>query len=83
MPFIVYEKFLTQNDRQVCGVCAPFHGQIFKQGEGPRPGLVQTQDIASHPGCRCRRVHHTTEFIPDIPPIIIIPAPPEPKDKEE
>ena len=76
MPFITYEKFLTKLDAAVCPICRPFHGKVFKKGEGPQPG------ISTHYGCRCRRVHHSTIFVPEYIPIDPRPREEEYKDNE-
>lgn len=69
--FITYEIFLTQLDQKVCSICRPFHGQIFKKGEGPIPR------ISTHPTCRCRRQHHSTVFVP-----VVIPVDEEPDEEK-
>jgi hypothetical protein len=41
-------RWVTAGDERTCPVCAPLHGQIFREGEGPFPPL--------HRSCRCQRV---------------------------
>ena len=41
-------RWVTAADERTCPVCAPLHGQVFPEGEGPMPPL--------HRSCRCQRV---------------------------
>lgn len=42
------QRWVTAADERTCPVCAPLHGQLFRNDEGPTPPL--------HRSCRCRRV---------------------------
>lgn len=46
-------RWLTAGDERTCPVCAPLHGLIFRNDEGPHPPL--------HRSCRCRRAHAGVE----------------------
>lgn len=44
----IRSRWVTAGDERTCPVCAPLHGQIFREGEGPMPPL--------HRSCRCQRI---------------------------
>ena len=43
------EQWITRDDKQVCRVCGPRHGNYYLPGEGPMPGWDCLGD------CRCER----------------------------
>jgi hypothetical protein len=53
MASVIWERWVASLDASTCLVCLGLHGQLFRQGEGPRPGL--------HINCRCVRVFHYEE----------------------
>lgn len=48
------QRWVTASDERTCPVCAPLHGQVFLDGEGPVPPL--------HRSCRCQRVNAGVEI---------------------
>ena len=47
------QRWVTADDERTCPVCAPLHGQLFRNDEGPMPPL--------HRSCRCRRMVSSVE----------------------
>jgi hypothetical protein len=43
-----WTRWVTASDERTCPACAPLHGMIWREGEGPQPPL--------HGNCRCTRV---------------------------
>jgi len=43
------EIFYTADDPDVCSICEPFHGEIYRTGDGPEPPL--------HNNCRCWKIY--------------------------
>jgi hypothetical protein len=58
--WIIYERWVTQNDFKVCAVCSSLGGKVFVQGTGPQPPI--------HPNCRCRRVEVSRVLVIEPPP---------------
>jgi hypothetical protein len=52
---IVYEIFQTQTDNRVTAGCRALHGGVHRVGTRPYPPI--------HPGCRCYRVYHHSEWV--------------------
>ena len=50
----VISRWETAGDERTCPVCAPLHGRIFRNDDGPVPPL--------HRSCRCRRVNAGMEI---------------------
>ena len=51
---VPFEVWLVAPDERLCPECAPLAGAVWEAGSGRVPPL--------HPNCRCRRVHHHTEW---------------------
>jgi hypothetical protein len=65
---VIYERWVTAQDENVCRRCGPLHGQMFVQGSGPVPPL--------HRFCRCQRVY--AGMVEPLP--ISMPEPPAAPD---
>jgi hypothetical protein len=63
--WLIYERWVTMDDWDVCPACASLAGRVFVRGDGPHPPL--------HPYCRCRRVEHARHWRPDLAPVPIGP----------
>jgi len=51
---VPFEVWLVAPDERLCPECAPLAGMVWEAGQGRLPPL--------HSNCRCRRLHHHTEW---------------------
>ncbi len=50
----VWTRWETASDENVCPICGPYAGRVWRADEGPQPPL--------HPNCRCQRVYAFTTW---------------------
>ena len=50
----IWTRWETASDENVCPVCGPYAGRVWRADDGPQPPL--------HPNCRCQRVFAFTTW---------------------
>lgn len=50
----IWTRWETASNENVCPICGPYAGHVWRQNEGPQPPL--------HPNCRCTRVFAFTTW---------------------